>query len=197
MRQEERRKLSTKKLIKACLELADEFGMSAVTFEAIGQKAGYSRGLASQKFGSKAGLMRAVINQLHEEVARARADAHHEGMTGLEALEVFVHVHLNSLLKSSANRAYFVLFCSAIAEKSEMRELFAESHDRSKAELMELFSRGVEDGSVRKDIDVEQAALLTGSQLIGISTQSLADPNFDLERIETAFVSLIRTSYAA
>ena len=197
MRQSERRRLSTKKLIRACLELAAEHGMPAITFESIGQKAGYSRGLASQKFGSKNGLMEAVINHLHEQVAEARAEAQDEQMSGLEALQMFIRIHLNSLRKTQDNRAYFVLFCASISEMSDMRELFAASHERSKNELVQLFHRGKEDGSVRTDVNAEQGALLIGSQIIGISTQYLADPAIDLDQIEAEFIDMVARSYRA
>src|SRR6201996_7868448 len=42
-------------------------GVSAATFEAIARRGGYSRGLVGQRFGSKLGLIEAVIAYLHDE----------------------------------------------------------------------------------------------------------------------------------
>lgn len=187
MKQEERRNRSTEKLIKAYLELAAEEGVASITFDTIGQRAGYSRGLAFQKFGSKEGLLEAVINYLHGEVTRARSEARSEAQSGLEALILFCRVHLLSVEKGNHLKAYFVLLSSSIAELSDMRAHFQRSHDRSEAELTAILHRGIEDGSIRDDIDVKQSALMIGTHLMGISTQSLIQPDFDLK---AAFESL-------
>ena len=57
--QAERRAESDEKLLLAAASLIAEEGFNAATFEKIGARAGYSRGLASQRFGSKDGLIEA------------------------------------------------------------------------------------------------------------------------------------------
>lgn len=180
MKQEDRRNRSTKKLIKAYLELAAEQGVASITFDSIGERAGYSRGLAFQKFGSKDGLLEAVINHLHDEVEQAQHDAHSEDVTGIEALLLFCRIHLLSFNKGDELKAYFVLLSSAVAEQSDMRRHFVRSHIRSEETLKAIFKRGVKDGSIRPETNIEQAALLVGTQLVGISVQSLVKPDFDL-----------------
>ena len=117
MKQEDRRNRSTKKLIKAYLELAAEQGVASITFDSIGERAGYSRGLAFQKFGSKDGLLEAVINHLHDEVEQAQHDAHSEDVTGIEALLLFCRIHLLSFNKGDELKAYFVLFLLCLRNK--------------------------------------------------------------------------------
>ena len=72
--QAERRDESGRSLIEAAVEVVAEQGVGAATFESIGRRAGYSRGLATQRFGSKEKLIEAVIGHLHErqEAALAR-----------------------------------------------------------------------------------------------------------------------------
>jgi AcrR family transcriptional regulator len=53
--QAERRDASERQLIEATMAVVATRGVEAATFDAIGLAAGYSRGLASQKFGSSAG----------------------------------------------------------------------------------------------------------------------------------------------
>lgn len=193
MKQEDRRNLSTEKLIQAYLELAAEQGVASITFDSIGQRAGYSRGLAFQKFGSKDGLLEAVINYLHDEVERARVDAHSEDLSGIEALVLFCRIHLLTVGTGDALKAYFVLLSSAVAEQSDMRAHFVRSHERSEASLTAILTRGIEDGSVRSDIDIRQSALLIGTQLIGMTMQWLVQESYDLkEAFDSLRTQLIR-----
>lgn len=187
MKQEERRNRSTEKLIQAYLELAAEQGVASITFDSIGQRAGYSRGLAFQKFGSKDGLLEAVISYLHEEAERIRAASHKAGDDGLADLVLFCRHHLHALQNGYENKAYFVLLSSAIAERSELRTHFEDSHARSEVIISGLVKQGQADGSIRTDIDPKQTALLVGTQLIGISTQYLVHPDYD---VSAAFEAL-------
>ena len=59
--QVERRAESEQRLLTAAAELIATEGFAAASLERVGAAAGYSRGLASQKFGSKDGLVTAVI----------------------------------------------------------------------------------------------------------------------------------------
>ena len=61
MTQAERRDRSERELIAAAIKVVAEQGVSAATFDMIGREAGFSRGLVTQRFGSKDGLIRALI----------------------------------------------------------------------------------------------------------------------------------------
>lgn len=195
MKQHERRKQSSDKLINAYLELASEQGVSALTFDNIGQRAGYSRNLAFQKFGSKGGLLEAVINHLHETMSERRRSQELESLTGIEALLLYCDVHIAALDKSPDMKAYFILMSEAIAAMSEMRDQFVGSHKRSASELMRLIRLGREDGSIRKDVTVDMAAQLIGTQLIGISSQYLIEPTFNLKKARKELHLIIRSAY--
>ena len=192
----ERRHLSQKKLIESALAIAADEGVTAATFDAIGSRAGYSRGLASQKFGSKQAFMSAVIDHLHEDRRTSQDFAKLKNMRGLEALLAFVSVHLCALTERKEARSYWVFLAGSVADLTEMRALFAEAHDRSKIEIMELFARGQKDGSIRTGIDAEAAALMIGSLVVGISMQSLVDPNMDLPRVIAETQSVLRASFS-
>ena len=62
--QAERRDESERRLLRAAAELLVERGVKAATFENIAQRAGYSRGLVTERFGSKQGLIEALIEGL-------------------------------------------------------------------------------------------------------------------------------------
>ncbi|MEZ5297594.1 MAG: helix-turn-helix domain-containing protein [Ilumatobacteraceae bacterium] len=63
-RQAERSHRSSEALLDAAAELISEGGLGSMTFAAIGDRAGYSRGLVTARFGSKAGLVGALVRRV-------------------------------------------------------------------------------------------------------------------------------------
>ena len=195
--QPERSELSTQRLIEAALSIAAEEGVSAVTFEAIGRRAGCSRGLATQKFGSKKGLVEAVITYLHEQRGTAVERLHPEGMTGLQGLIAYVELHLAAIHSDPEGAAYFLLLAGSVAERADTRELFAASHERAKRQMMRFMARGEKDGSIRPLPDREASALAVGSLIVGIAIQSHADPAMPFERVAAEARRGVLTAFAA
>ena len=60
-RQADRTALSDKLLTEAAIELLVKSGIHGTTLQAVGERAGYSRALATHRFGSKAGLFSHVL----------------------------------------------------------------------------------------------------------------------------------------
>src|SRR5476651_779728 len=87
--QAERRDASERQLIEATLEVVATRGVDAATFDAIGLAAGFSRGLASQRFGSKRGLIDAVIGYLHRRRETILEVEHVNEMPAIDAIAHF------------------------------------------------------------------------------------------------------------
>ncbi|MEM9724435.1 MAG: TetR/AcrR family transcriptional regulator [Pseudomonadota bacterium] len=179
-----RRRAAKEALIEAASTIAVESGVGAVTFDAIGRRAGYSRGLATQHFGSKRGLITAVINDLHmameeDAVAQARAAA----AAGQDALDAYVTAYFKGLRSSAIYQAYFLFLSGIVSDRSEMVEMFADSHQRVRREISAL-ARGTpaekDDPSGARDDN----ALALGALLMGVSIQTLVDPSTDLDAME-------------
>lgn len=195
--QAERRDQSERLLLSAAAELIDERGVGAATFENIGQRAGYSRGLATQKFGSKQGLIQALIGQLNARLQDQLDARAADGLPALDGILAFVDVFLRNLAEDGEARAYFILMAGAIAELSDQRAPFAEAHVGVERTLEALVLRGQAEGSIRPEIDADAAALMIGSLLLGLSMQLLIDPKMDLAPIRETSLAALRQSFAA
>ena len=125
--QAQRRDESEQKLLRAAGDVIAERGVTAATFEAIGAQAGYSRGLATQKFGSKQGMIEALITHLHARQDAVLGELGIDVMPGLEAVLTYVDLYLRDLSLKGEGRAYFMLLASAIADLSALRAAFAVS----------------------------------------------------------------------
>lgn len=171
-------------------------GVAAATFDAIGKEAGYSRGLVTQRFGSKDGLIRSLIAALHGWQREALEAANVERMDGLSALCTFVDLHCRSLGGREEDKAYYMLLAAAVADKLETRAAFAESHEVERVLIRSLIERGQAEGSIRKDADADATALMAGCALIGIRMQNMIDPGTEIAPIRDALVQSLRARLA-
>jgi AcrR family transcriptional regulator len=195
--QAERRDQSERGLVGASIAVVSEEGVSAATFEAIGRRGGYSRGLVGQRFGSKLGLIEAVITYLHEERETYTSPKRTNGMPGLDALLAYVDLYMRRLSHLGEAQAYFRLLCWAVADISAFRSAFAAEHDRVRERFEGWIARGQAEGGIRADLDPTAAALMVGSQLLGLSIQKLIDPAMDVEPIRTTCLTTLRQAFAA
>jgi AcrR family transcriptional regulator len=194
--QAERRDQSERLLLKAAAELIVERGITAATFENIGARAGYSRGLATQKFGSKQGLIEALITQLQVRLEELLSERNFDDLPALEAVLTFVDVFLRNLDEDGEKRAYFMLMAGSIADRSAQRGPFAQAHLNVERRLEAIVQRGQAEGSIRPEIDPDAAALMIGSLLLGLSMQLLIDPQMNLAPIRDTSLAALRQSFA-
>lgn len=193
--QSERRQESETRLLAAAAQVVAEAGVAAATFEAIGKQAGYSRGLATQRFGSKQGLIEALVDNLHQRFEDGLAAARIDDLPGLEALLAVVDLYLTQLELAAEGQAYFVLMAGAVADRSSLTAVFAEEHQRIEARLQGMIARGQAEGGVRPDLDPRAAALTVGSLLLGVSMQSLIDPGMKLGPLKEISLRTLRDSF--
>ena len=194
--QAERRDRSERELLEATMRVVSEQGVAAATFEAIGKEAGYSRGLVTQRFGSKDGLIRSLIDALHTWQQEALDEAHVAEMDGLTALCAFVDLHCRTLGDHEEDKAYYMLLAAAVADRLEMREAFAESHEIERVLIRRIIERGQAEGSIRADADADATALMAGCALIGIRMQAMIDPDTEIAPIRDALIQSLRARLA-
>lgn len=194
--QAERRDESQRRLLTATADVVAADGVAAATFDAIGRAAGYSRGLATQRFGSKQGLIEALIAALHDQQDEMLLAHHLDEHRGLDALLEYVDLYLSHLGDGTGARAYFMLLAGAVADANEQRALFAGSHRAVQGRLAGLIRRGQAAGDIRTDLDPDTAALMVGATLLGASIQWLTDPDTDLDGIRRTSLTTLRRAFA-
>lgn len=195
--QAERREDSQRGLVRAAISVTAERGVSAATFEAIGQRGGYSRSLVTRRFGSKQGLIDAVVGYLHERRAELAAEHGFDRMSGLEALLADTDLYLRSLSEKGELKAYFMMLSFAVADASALRTAFAAAHEQVRTRLRHYAQRGQAEGCIRSDLDADAAALMVGSLQLGLSMQLLVDPTMNLDPIRKTSLATLRLSFEA
>lgn len=194
--QTERRKQSERALVEAAISVVAESGVGALTFEVIGEKSGYSRGLVTQRFGSKRGLIDAMIDQLHAQMQSLFVARGIDKLPGLDAILTWTDLYLREVFENERLRTYFKLLAAAVADSTDLRSAFALEHDRVKELLADLIKKGQTEGNVRGDMDADAAATLIGSLQLGISTQLLVDHGTAFEPLLAMSLDSLRRTFA-
>ena len=170
--QSERRAETERRLLDAAMRLVAAGGVRAVTLAAVGDEAGYSRGIVSHHFGSRQALMDAVAREVQRRFA-----PHHVTGTGLERVLGLVDAYLADLAGRDFDaRVFLVLWTEAIASDEELRPVFAERDAAFRQGWEDAIRAGVADGSIRPDADPEAAAVMLAGLLRGAGLQRLLTP---------------------
>lgn len=173
--QAERSAESEDRLLAAAAAIIAKEGYLAATLERVGTAAGFSRGLASRKYGSKDGLIEAVIWRVSASV-HAEVDAAIDGLTSpLEQLLALFDRFVALVLRDTSVRAYFVLFSAMIANRLETRAVFEEVQQRFGARIEELVVAGQARGEIAPALPPQHLAFMVGCLLAGISIETAMD----------------------
>jgi AcrR family transcriptional regulator len=195
--QAERTALAETKMVLAAIELLNTVGIQGTTLVAIGEKSGYSRGLATHHFGSKAGLFRTVLKRLSAAWSRELARKL-DGKTGLEAVEIAIDAHLAHALKHPEYiRVQYILWGAAIDPASEFKPNAAEFMQIQRESVTEWIRAGQARGDIRQELDADHTAEQYYGGMIGINHQWQVGEDFDLSAAYAAFkhnfLRLLRT----
>jgi len=178
--QAERTALAESRMVRAAIDLLNSTGIQGTTLVAIGVSAGYSRGLATHHFGSKAGLFRSVLKRVsaawNEELVSSL-----RGKTGLQAITTAIDAHLaHSLSHPEYIRAQNILWGSAMDPSSEFKPNVAEFMRIQRESVAAWINGGKALGEIEQNINADRVAEQFYGGLIGITSQWLVGPDFDL-----------------
>ncbi|MGO9454211.1 MAG: TetR/AcrR family transcriptional regulator [Candidatus Binataceae bacterium] len=187
-------------MMRAAIKLIARQGYFRTTLAEIGEESGYSQGLVSYRFGSKEGLLKALVDQITSRFWNDQMRPAIAGRRpGLDALCVMVDTYLKELVaRESRLRALYVLMGEALGPVPEIRKVFAELNDRLRAVSEESIHVGIDEGQIRSDVDPVSEAAVCVALLRGVSMQWLVDPGcFDLATVTERVKATIRRSLAA
>lgn len=178
---EVRSKNSTRLLIKAAGQLIAEQGYAGITLAAVGIRAGYSRGLATARFGSKAGLLDALVDHIMTRWERLRVVPRVEGKPGLAALVAILESIRDAYAESPESLSvFYALVFETLSPTSEAHERFAALHRHERRTLTDAIKKGIDDGSIDPRLDPDREAQLIMAALVGIGYEwRLESDSFD------------------
>lgn len=175
--QAERTAISDRAMVDAAIELILEHGTEKATLAAIGEKAGYSRGLATYRYGSKAGL----FDEVCKSISRRWLDYLKEGVgdkIGVEAMSAALDSFYRFVTEMPREaRVLQILYCGAASPKSEYRKTAANIHQRQQDDVVKWLRAGQNKGLIRADADATSAAAQYIAYISGITYLWLINPD--------------------
>ncbi len=197
--QPERTARTRRRLLEATLELVAERGYERTSLAAIGERAGYSRGVVNHCFGSKAALLAELVAFMFGRWDHAQLRPALEGRVGVEALVATINAVRRQAHENPVElRAFYALLFEGLGPIPELRPRFVDFHRRLRAETARLIAKGIEAGSLRPEIDAEaQAGLFVGA-FRGAMYQWLLDPEaVDLDSLLDEQIRMIECALRA
>lgn len=174
--QAERSALAEERMIAAAIELLNTVGIEGATLKAIGEKAGYSRGLATYRFGSKAGL----FDEVCKSISRHWLDYLRDGVgdkTGIEAMCAALDAFFQFVSDSPRDaRVLQILYCGAASPTSEYRQTSATIHQRQQDDVAAWVRGGQDNGSIRRSADPTSIAAQYIAYISGMNYLWLINP---------------------
>jgi AcrR family transcriptional regulator len=188
--QQERTAESDRRLLHAAMRLIGERGYRGTSLAAIGEAAGYSRGLVTERFGSKQGHLWELVKRMLR-VYRDEGRAHSAvDRVGLDELCDMVDNHRRALSSEVSMRAFYALMSEALGPTPDLQAEFRALHRSFRADIARMLRAGIASGGIRADVDVDAEAVLVLGTLRGIAFQWLLET--DAIALDAAYDELKR-----
>ena len=190
--QEERRSEAERRLGQAAAKLVGEIGPARVTLANVGERAGYSRGLATHHFGSKGALMQRLVDAVTLQFRDAifdQSQSHSAMDEGLGLVSTYFQVMSNM---QPVNRARLALWADAVATGSpETRPAMLAADREFRDAITKTLERGVAAGEFPASLDPSGLATVIIAMLRGVALQSLLDDQVDLDACRAEIEQLL------
>lgn len=175
--QAERTALSDARMLEAATALILEHGTHNTTLREVGERAGYSRGLASNRFGSKEGLFSQMVRDFNRRWAQELRQTVGDS-TGLPAFSAALDaVEYFLLNRSNEMKALYILWFESISSHEEVRKRLARNHNAYRRDAERWVREGIEEGTIRDTIDPKCFAVEFNALIFGLIYQWLVEPD--------------------
>lgn len=181
--QAERTALSDRRMFEAAVSLIVGSGLDGTTLAAIGERAGYSRGLVTHRFGSKANLFAYVHDMaLADWISRVNTAVGER--VGTEALSAALDALFGFLTEEPDEiRAMYLLRYSSIDPGAVYRANVAKAHLAQRRDIERWLEEGKRSGAVHSGVDSKLAAEYFCATLDGSVYRWLVNPEVPIDEL--------------
>jgi AcrR family transcriptional regulator len=181
-----RTELSTRLLLEATADLVVENGWERTTLGAIGRRAGYSHGLVTQRFGSKDGLLHALLDRMTTQWATTELAPRMPAERGVESVCLFLsEVRASAVRDPRSLRALYALMFEGLRIDA-IRDDLHKTHVQLRSALAEAFA--AQEGRGAGSTDPQIAAARVVAVLRGAAYQWMLDETFPFVDVLSATI---------
>jgi AcrR family transcriptional regulator len=169
------------KMVNQTIKLLSEGGVNAVTLEAVGVNAGYSRGLVSRRYGSKDQLLVRVLNYL-ENWLNEKSKIATNNKYGLDAINsLILSISDDFYLYREKYRAYFWLRFYGLEQNKILNECLVKSRNIREENTIKWLKEALALEELSRNVDIEMVHDFLKTSLMGLVHNWMVDPNFNIE----------------
>lgn len=188
----QRAELSDQRMIASAIRLIVEHGISATTLTGVGLKAGYSRGLAAMRFGTKGRLLSCIVRRVTSSWV-SRLIAAVDGKTGLAAVLAAIDAQERALVEQPAEmRAVYAVFFQSSDPGADYRADVARSLAAQRSDLTRWFREARDTGEIPVLTDSSRIASHIHSSMLGIVYQWMMAPGLSTHELHRGLKELLR-----
>jgi len=167
--------------VSAAAELVGEIGPARVTLANVGERAGYSRGLATHHFGSKGALMQRLVETVTSQFRDAVVEES-QSDSPIDQLRQLIDFYFRVVSDlQPVNRARLVLWADAVAGPSgDVRPQMISADREFREEIEKRIQLAVSTGDVTTSVDARGLATVIVAMLRGVALQRVLDDQLDL-----------------
>jgi AcrR family transcriptional regulator len=164
-------------MLEAAADLIVEVGYHKMTLAAIGARAGYSRGLATVRFGSKAALLQRLVEWSTAGWYDQRALSRTSDKSGYDSVLMLLDSISNRVADDARKmRTFYSLMFQALGPHPDLRTYFVTFHRQLHGDLHAVIARGISDGSINPKRDPDRDADFIVANLRGVAYLWALDP---------------------
>lgn len=176
--QAERKAESARELMRAAVELIAQRGWEQSSSAEIARRAGYSMTMVNARFGSRDGLLAALL-QAYEDRFVIRGTDDDSGLTELLARVQILREQIRS--DTATLRAFLMLCFESVGPLAGHRQWIQAWMTRYVDDLSKVIARGQADGSIRRDLNPRAEAQFFLDAGTGICFTWLLRPETDID----------------
>ena len=144
-------------IIEAVIHLVTTRGMEYVTIDAIAEQVGLTEGAIYRHFASKHQILTLLVDDIENNLVRKVEDAQIQGESALKNLEQILEAHLDDVQDRRATS--FIVIAEAMGfDGIGLGPRVSQMLFNYLNIVQEVITRGVREGNIRGDLDVDAAA---------------------------------------
>jgi AcrR family transcriptional regulator len=181
------RDLRRAQIVAAARAIVAEHGLDGLTFAALEQALGFSRGVVTWHFRDKDEVVKAVLVDAIAEIDAAALGAIRAEASSADRARAVVREMVRGWLGPTGAGPALIAYWGRLGADPELASLNAALYARYRRSSAELVRRGQERGEFRADADPDALGAVLVALVLGVALQARFDPErFDLDAALTA-----------
>jgi AcrR family transcriptional regulator len=185
-----------KQIMLAARKLIVKYGSEHLTVRRMASEIGVTEAAIYRHFKSKADILSLLADVIKGSLLSGMQQKHTNGESALTILEEAMDYHVSNLKLRKGTEFLVIAEIISFGDKKLNSKIY-KSLNEYIAAIKDLLSRGMEEGVIKEDIDLESTALLFFVTIQGLANiWTLSRHTFTLEKTYRSIWDILHTSIA-